>query len=61
MEEQLGAARRAYNQVVTDYNNAIEMFPTNLMANYMGYKRKQVFSISEVERKNPNVKDLFDK
>ena len=61
MEEQLSAARRAYNQVVTDYNNAIEMFPTNLMANYMGYKRKQVFSISEVERRNPNVKDLFDK
>ena len=61
IEEQLSASRRAYNQSVTDYNNAIEMFPTNLMANYMRYTRKQVFSIIESERKNPNVKELFDK
>lgn len=32
LEEQISAARRAYNQSVTDYNNAIEMFPTNIMA-----------------------------
>ncbi len=61
VEEQLSAARRAYNQVVTDYNNAIEMFPTNLLANYMNYKRKDVFVISQSERKNPNVKELFGK
>ncbi len=61
VEEQLSAARRAYNQSVTDYNNAIEMFPTNMMANYMNYKRKQVFSINESERKNPDVKELFGK
>jgi len=40
IEEQLSAARRAYNQVVTDYNNAIEMFPSNIMAGYMRYTRK---------------------
>ena len=28
IEEQISAARRAYNATVTDYNNAIEMFPT---------------------------------
>jgi len=61
IEEQLSAARRAYNQSVTDYNNAIEMFPTNMMANYMRYSRKQVFSIVKTERKNPNVKELFGK
>ena len=61
IEEQLSAARRAYNQSVTDYNNAIEMFPTNIMANYMRYSRKQVFSIIESEKKNPNVKELFGK
>ncbi|OHE20530.1 MAG: LemA family protein, partial [Sulfurimonas sp. RIFOXYD12_FULL_36_11] len=32
VEEQISAARRAYNQAVTDYNNAIEMIPTNFMA-----------------------------
>jgi len=61
IEEQLSAARRAYNQSVTDYNNAIEMFPTNIMANYMRYRRKQVFTIIESERKNPNIKELFGK
>nr|WP_321268379.1 LemA family protein [uncultured Sulfurimonas sp.] len=60
VEEQISAARRAYNQAVTDYNNAIEMIPTNFMANAMAYKRKQVFEIVESERKNINVKELFN-
>lgn len=59
IEEQLSAARRAYNQAVTDYNNAIEMFPANILANSLHYQRKMVFVISENERKNPNVKELF--
>ena len=59
VEEQLSAARRAFNQAVTDYNNAIEMIPTNFMASAMAYKRKDVFSIDEQERKNINVKELF--
>lgn len=59
IEEQLSASRRAYNQAVTDYNNALEMIPTNFMASAMAYKRKQVFEIVEQERKNVNVKELF--
>lgn len=61
IEEQISAARRAYNASVTDYNNAVEMFPTNMVASMMNYKRKQVFEIAEKERKNVNVKDLFNK
>lgn len=60
VEAQISAARRAYNQAVTDYNNAIEMFPTNLMANMMHYRRKAVFETDESERKNINVKELFN-
>ncbi len=59
IEAQISAARRAYNQAVTDYNNAIEMIPTNIMANFMGYRRKQVFEIDESERKNVDMKKLF--
>jgi len=59
VEEQISAARRAYNAAVTSYNNASEMFPTNMLASMMNYKRKQVFEISEAERKNVDVKDLF--
>jgi len=58
-EEQIAAARRAYNAAVTDYNNAVEMFPTNLLSGVIGYRRKEVFAASEQDRQNPNVKDLF--
>ena len=61
VEEQISAARRAYNASVTDYNNAVEMFPTNILASMMSYKLKKVFEIAETERKNVDVKDLFSK
>jgi LemA protein len=61
IEEQISAARRAYNQAVTDYNNAIEMFPTNIVASMMSYKHKKVFEAAEGERKNVDVGDLFKK
>ena len=60
VEEQISAARRAYNATVTDYNNSVEMFPTNIVASMMNYQRKQVFEIPDKERKNVNVKDLFN-
>ena len=50
IEEQISAARRAYNAAVTSYNNAIEMFPTNILASMMGYKEKSFL-------KFPNRKD----
>jgi LemA protein len=61
LEEQISAARRAYNQSVNDYNNAIEMFPTNMMANFMHLERKEIFSIPSRERQNVDVKNLFQK
>jgi len=60
VEAQISAARRAYNQAVTDYNNALEQIPTNIMASMMNYHRKNVFEISDNERKNVNVKELFN-
>lgn len=60
-EEQLSAARRAYNAVVTSYNNSVEMFPTNLVARSMNFARKKVFEIAEGERKNIDVGNLFNK
>lgn len=59
IEEQISAARRAYNASVTDYNNAIEMFPTNILASLMQYQRKPLFEISEEERQNVDVGKLF--
>jgi len=60
IEEQISAARRAYNAAVTSYNNALEMFPTNIVASMMNYKLRKLFEISEKERKNLDVGKLFN-
>lgn len=59
-EEQISAARRAYNAAVTDYNNAVEKFPSSIFAAIFGHKRKQVLVIPEVERQNISAKALFN-
>ena len=59
VEEQISAARRAYNASVTDYNNAVEMFPTNIMASMMAYKQKRLFEITDKERENVDVAAMF--
>lgn len=61
IEEQISAARRAYNQAVTDLNNAIEMFPTNLIAGWMNLQRRTLFEITVTERQNVDVNALFSR
>ncbi|HEX8833924.1 MAG TPA: LemA family protein [Abditibacteriaceae bacterium] len=59
IEEQISAARRAFNASVTDYNNAVQMFPSSIMAGMMGYKSKQWFEIADEQRQNPNLAGQF--
>jgi len=59
VEEQISAGRRAYNAAVTDYNNAVEMFPTNMMAQMMNYKRRAVFEIEPGEREAVDVAKML--
>ena len=61
VEEQISASRRAYNAMVTSYNNGVEMFPTNILAGMMKMERKNVFEIPEVQRENINAGELFNK
>ncbi|BBO84189.1 hypothetical protein DSCO28_47550 [Desulfosarcina ovata subsp. sediminis] len=60
VEEQISAARRAYNASVKDYNNALEMFPSNIVARLMRYQKKVFFEIDAKERKNVDVGQLLD-
>jgi LemA protein len=60
IEEQISAARRAYNQAVTDYNNALEMIPTNFIANFLHYQPKELYEIEESQKENIDIKKLFD-
>lgn len=55
LEEQISAARRAYNASVTDYNNVVEMFPTNLIAGLANFQRKAFFEVPADERQAPSV------
>jgi LemA protein len=59
VEEQLSAARRAFNAAVTSYNDGVEMFPTNVVARLIGLRRRQVFEVPETERARPDVATLF--
>ena len=58
-EDSIAAARRFYNQAVTDYNNVLEQIPFTFIARAMGLTRKSVFAISEGERSNPDLGELF--
>ena len=60
IEEQIAAARRAYNQAVTDYNNAREMFPSSLIAGWFKFESRPLFEIPETERKNIDIKELLE-
>jgi LemA protein len=59
IEEQLSASRRFYNSAVVDLNNAIQMFPSSIMASMMKLTRRELFSVPEAERQNVNVGNLF--
>jgi LemA protein len=60
LEDQIATARLAYNTSVTSYNNAVEMFPTNLMAAMMDYKTKTLFEAAVIEKENVKAKEFFD-
>ena len=61
IEEQISAARRAYNSAVEIYNNATQMFPSNIVASMFGFHKDVFFEIPEYEDDAPNVGDLFKK
>ncbi len=53
VEEQISAARRAYNASVQEINTAIAVFPLNLFAKLYEVYPFPFFSLSESERKAP--------
>ena len=55
-EEQLAASRRFYNAAVNDYHNGIEMFPSSLVASWMGLKHRTFFSIADEYKAVPAFK-----
>jgi LemA protein len=55
-ENQVAAARQIFNNNVLQYNTSRETFPTNLVANAMGFAPAQLFELeTEKERQVPQV------
>lgn len=54
-EEQIAAARRAYNASVMDYQNAIGMFPSSIIASMFRFTAMPSFEAAVAERANVNV------
>ena len=59
VEEQLAAARRSYNASVTEFNNAVQTFPSSLLAGSMGLMPREVFVADAAKRGDVDMKGLF--
>ncbi|MDD3453198.1 MAG: LemA family protein [Bacilli bacterium] len=55
-EEKISYSRQFYNDIVMKYQNKIEMFPSNLVANIFNFKPEKFFEASEEDKKLPEVK-----
>ncbi len=51
IENKLAASRRFFNGATTEYNNAVESFPGNLIARNFGFKREVMFDLGDDGRK----------
>lgn len=54
-EDEIAQSRKYYNATVRVFNNKVEMFPSNIVAKILGYKRAKMFEISTEERENVKV------
>ncbi|MCM1324761.1 MAG: LemA family protein [Acetobacter sp.] len=59
-EEHIAAARRFYNSAVKDYKNALEIFPSSMVAAMIGLKDiYPFFEASETEKQAVDVNEYF--
>ncbi|MFO0704202.1 MAG: LemA family protein [Patescibacteria group bacterium] len=56
VESDIQNSRRYYNGSVREFNNRVIVFPTNLVANMMGFTEEKYFESKEEERQNVQVK-----
>lgn len=59
VEEHIAAARRFYNSAVLELNNAVEIFPSSVIAAMLGISKKEFFEVDEAETKPINASDYL--
>lgn len=53
-EAEIVAARKYYNDIITDYNKLVKRFPSNLVAKICGYKTKTYYDGKNMEDDDVN-------
>lgn len=56
IEEKIAFSRQFYNDRVLEYNNKVEMFPSNIIASMFKFETAKYFEVSEEDTKVPTVK-----
>lgn len=54
-EDKITYARQFYNDSAMGFNNLVEMFPSNIVANMFGFKKFEFFKADEKEKEVPKV------
>lgn len=55
IEDEIANSRKYYNGTVREFNDKVQLFPSNIVAKIFGYKAKIMFEATEEERKNVKV------
>jgi LemA protein len=55
-EDKISFSRQFYNDTVMDYNNAVQMFPSNIFASIFNFKAADFFKTNDSEKAAPQVK-----
>lgn len=60
-EEQIAAARRTCNAAVKTYRDALQMFPSNIVAALFGFREVDWFEQAPQANEPPNLKQLIER
>lgn len=58
IENEIANSRKYYNAICVKFNNLVEMFPTNILANIFHYKQQPLYEIEDTQQRE-NVKVQF--
>lgn len=54
-EDKITYARQFYNDSAMNFNNVVQMFPSNIIAGMFGFKKFDYFKIDEKDKETPKV------
>lgn len=55
-EDKVAFSRQFYNSNVLEFNNKIEVFPNNVLVNFLGYQEVEFFTAEDEDREEVEVK-----